>query len=182
MGQTYKVIKGASDVAPPQAGEGSGSIPASGSAPVIFLDVDGVLNNHASLAQHCHLLPEKVLLLRILCDLTDAKIVISSAWRSFMRENEERGLCPFRFAMHKAGFPTGRILGRTTDGYQARGTEVNEWLMEHKPQRWVIIDDEAFNFMEDEVQAQRFVQTDGAVGLTWCDCQKALGILGRNTD
>lgn len=152
-----------------------------GSAPVVFLDVDGVLNNHASLAQYCHLLPEKVLLLRILCDLTDAKIVISSAWRTFMREEkDERGLCPFRFAMHKAGFPTGRILGRTSDGWKARGTEINDWIMEHKPQRWVIIDDEAFNFMEDEVQAQRFVQTDGACGLTWRDCQSAMRILGQN--
>lgn len=32
MAQTYKILSGPSDVAPPQAGEGSGPIPASGSA------------------------------------------------------------------------------------------------------------------------------------------------------
>lgn len=31
MGQTYKILSGPSDVAPPQAGEGIGPIPASGS-------------------------------------------------------------------------------------------------------------------------------------------------------
>lgn len=36
MGQTYKILSGPSDVAPPQAGEGSGPIPASGSGPCWF--------------------------------------------------------------------------------------------------------------------------------------------------
>lgn len=180
MGQIYKVIKGAPDIASPQTEAGEGSIPAPGSAPVIFLDVDGVLNNNASLALGCHLLPEKVLLLRILCDLTDARMVISSAWRDFMRDENE-GLCPFRFAMHKVGLPVHRIIGRTGPGFESRGRQINEWILEHKPfGMWVILDDEEFDFHDDAVMSQRFVQTDGTVGLTWRDCQKALRILGRN--
>ena len=48
---------------------------------IVFLDIDGVLNNKASFANGIEIIPEKVLLVNEICGITGAKIVLSSAWR-----------------------------------------------------------------------------------------------------
>lgn len=148
---------------------------------IIFLDIDGVLNTHGSIMENVHLLPEKVKLIVLLCDMTGASVVISSAWREFMETDEIDGpLCPFRFAMRRAGFPVNRIIGRTGHN-QTRGLEINEWLMAQtpQPQRWVIIDDEGHDFAGDPVQWSRFVRVDPVAGMTWENVKKAMKILNE---
>ena len=44
---------------------------------VLFLDIDGVLNTIASMAEGVELVPEKVIHIRDICEATQSKIVIS---------------------------------------------------------------------------------------------------------
>ena len=47
---------------------------------IIFLDIDGVVSTHRCQWQ---LDPEKMELIKRICDATDAKIVITSSWRGY---------------------------------------------------------------------------------------------------
>lgn len=50
---------------------------------LIFLDIDGVLNSRASIAMGVHLVPEKVMLVDMLREMSGpgTEVIISSTWR-----------------------------------------------------------------------------------------------------
>lgn len=47
---------------------------------IIFLDIDGVVSTHRC---QWKLDPEKMELIKRICDATDAKIVVTSSWRGY---------------------------------------------------------------------------------------------------
>ena len=73
-------------------------------APVIFLDIDGVLNRTMS-ATHIRLDDDLVERLRQLIAATGSKIVLSTFWRHF----EEY----IRYVLHRHGIAADAIIGRT---------------------------------------------------------------------
>ena len=78
---------------------------------LMFVDVDGVLNNRATLSAgtSCWLLdPNCLLLLKDIVDKTGAKIVISSTWRCF-----EKGLVTLKQHFRKHNIPNW--IGCTED-------------------------------------------------------------------
>ena len=146
---------------------------------VIFLDIDGVLNNHT----HAHKRgpdkkplgykvfdPESVMLLNWITDSTDAEIVISSMWR------EKRTLDELREVFFKQGI-TGEVIDVTPVLGTERGKEVDAWLdanLEMGPIRFVIIDDTP-EF--DMFQMESYVQTDANIGLRKEHADKAIKLL-----
>lgn len=114
---------------------------------VIFLDIDGVLNTVQSeiywgSKQENHYLlfcPITILNLnRILKEVPDVKIVISSSWRvgSTIKELKEifsKNLIDESFIIDKTPF-----LGYDVD----RGIEINQWLSKNSVESFVIIDDD----------------------------------------
>lgn len=62
---------------------------------IIFLDIDGVLNNfHFALREQKNkyggyliINPEKVTILKTICDITDAKIVLSTGWKDIFDDS-----------------------------------------------------------------------------------------------
>lgn len=142
---------------------------------IIFLDVDGVLNNFASLAEHIHLLPEKCLLVRRLCKITDAKIVLSSTWRMFMKSPD----CPLLFAFDKAGLPRKLIVGATDTLKGGRGKQIDRWLVGQNVESYVIIDDDMHDFSPAHIQ--RMVRTRMETGLTENGVEKAASLLNAAT-
>ena len=152
---------------------------------VIFLDFDGVITNYES---RYNLNAKKMEIIKHICDVTDAKIVITSSWRfatledtmiSITDTSKDPNLTPF--------FPAERVIG-VTDRMRAikngntdklfrvpRGTEIKEWLNEHKDvDKYVIIDDDTDMLLE---QADFFVRTDGVEGITEKDAEKVIQIL-----
>jgi hypothetical protein len=154
---------------------------------VIFLDIDGVLNSerfnrkleeqHRQLGHHevceCFKLTrqidrEAITRLNRLVAETDAKIVVSSSWRTLLDPPElyrvlgEHGL-------------VAEIIGETPDGYDDemraiyefpdrvfRGHEIDFWLKKHpEVDRFVILDDASDMVMHKN----RLVQTDCEEGL-----------------
>lgn len=109
---------------------------------VIFLDYDGVLNDveyfvefHSRPGIHFgkdSLDPKRISLLKNLCSLTGAKVVLTSAWRDDLET---------RKYLKKCGIP---ILGATPHKRNDnRGTEIHQWMLDHKfTGQYIILDDE----------------------------------------
>lgn len=153
----------------------------------IFLDIDGVLNSEQFYEEKTHkerfeefrkefedyvafkladIDSKAVKLLNKLTDISKAKIVVSSSWRSI--PNLE---LLFKYVGIKES-----IFGKTPYlDSRYRGKEINEWLKNIKePYKYVILDDD--NDMLEE-QLNNFIQTDWRKGLTDKDVTEAIKIL-----
>lgn len=125
---------------------------------VIFLDIDGVLNNFALIRAHGfdHIDEAMVRVLGGIVRQTEADIVLSSFWRLDPRD---RSLVDAALKNH------GMFVSDKTPSLGgSRGTEIASWL-ESNPgvERYAILDDdeEAGVGMEHS-----FFQTDAEVGIT----------------
>lgn len=152
--------------------------------PLIFLDIDGVLNNYPGLVKlrarqvGAHdiddsedMFPEHVERLNRIIQETGALVVLSSSWRRMFP------LVTIVSFLERRGF-RGRIIGKTPtslSGY--RGEEINRWLAENTsggvPPRFVILDDGS----DMEPHQDRLVQTDMDLGLTEEDAARAISLL-----
>lgn len=131
---------------------------------ILFLDIDGVLNNDSSLSEGIHLIPEKIVMIRELCIELDLYIVISSSWRILLTLNEIQKI--FRLL----GFScTNRIIDITRKSKcgELRGNQIEDWLLDN-PQvhKYVIIDDDSDML---EYQKEQFIHINHHVGLCYKD-------------
>ena len=138
--------------------------------PILFLDVDGVLNHEAIFLRNIHppLDPELVARLNRLCEATGAQVVLSSSWRadafSNGLEDDLRATGALRHA-HPTD-PRTKWLNAVSNGgvimARVRGAEITEWLSRHpEVTPYAIVDDSSDMLPE---QMPRFVQTDFQAG------------------
>jgi hypothetical protein len=83
--------------------------------PVLFLDMDGVMNDHSKLPSgYCGIHPEKVELLNwLFAEVPDLRIVLSTSWR-YMILKGEMTLKGFEMLMLIHGIQCqGRVIGYT---------------------------------------------------------------------
>jgi hypothetical protein len=154
--------------------------------PIVFLDVDGVLNSHqwfeslenakATDRIERHIDPAAVVRLERIFQATGASVVISSAWRhGQLYDILIEGL-------KRHGF-TGPVIGKTIISQCSdcvRGNLIDRWLKDNMANHWsfrqyVILDDDA-----DMLYWQKgnFVKTDSSTGgLTDELTDKAIAIL-----
>lgn len=147
---------------------------------IIFLDIDGVLNSEEFFIHREHTPEAKkkwteqsdidrnaVELLNKITDATDAKIVISSAWRVG------------RTKEWLDGFFTGvgvrgKVVDRTANFSNERLDEVKDWLeIFPEVEKFIILDDE-FDWGN---LSDRFVKTSWKTGLTDYHVEKAIELL-----
>lgn len=131
--------------------------------PVIFLDVDGVLNRSGHSGHGLE--EEKLRLLKDIVDSTGAVVVVSSSWRKDVRSSSRlftalaargipwAGQTPSLDAMGEGGLVQAA----------SRGVEIKEWLA-HNPQvkRYVILDDDP----DADTGTERLILTRSGTGLT----------------
>jgi len=136
---------------------------------ILFLDIDGVLNNAASLSEGIHIIPEKCLMIRDICWRTGAKVVVSSTWRIGRSLDELQQI----FRLVGMG---GLIVDRTPFHNEGpRGEEIDHWLKDNtRTKQYAIVDDDADML---EHQMQYFVKTEGIVGITTFERDKLIDIL-----
>ena len=139
---------------------------------VIFLDIDGVLNNFGLISRYGFDYIDEgcVLLLAQVVKSTRAEIVLSSSWR-----REEYDLSLAKAALERADLEikdcTPWLNGR------ARVYEIKQWLEEHPGvTKFVILDDD-----EDAgFEVDGFFQTDPEVGFTSEIAENVVLYLGAN--
>jgi len=121
---------------------------------VIFLDIDGVLNeaySHSRAPNGCiGVDDDKVQRLRQIVDATGAKIVLCSTWKSGWSRDPE--LCDHdaEYLNKKLSREHLRILDKTQDQIIDRGAGILRWLEKRsdKP-AWIVLDDDIFKDYEE---------------------------------
>ncbi len=126
------------------------------SAPVLFLDVDGVLNRCGK--SHQGIEDDKLALLRRIIIETECRIVLSSTWRLFER-NLQR--IKKEIELHDV---TPDLSERTGAIYisKQRGDEIQAWLDTNPADCFCILDDDA----DMGELLPHLVKTDSFTGLT----------------
>lgn len=145
--------------------------------PIVFLDMDGVLNSHDQHSNgYCGTTPAAVMVFNEVLRQTEALIVISSAWRYMVPE--AMTLKGFEYLLLTHGVECkDRILDVTCrdEDLQPRGLQIRHWLNEHGgDRRYVVLDDLDLGITE---HGHPFVQTDSAVGLRSEDGIRVVEIL-----
>lgn len=130
--------------------------------PILFMDIDGVLNNTVFSNSYLGKWPLDPKAIQYLNEIQDWNFVISSSWR------KARKLSKIQDKFSSLGFK-GKLLDITPDfpqPYMVRGNEIKAWLEDNmlaSPNAvYAIIDDEPSMLLE---QAQCYVQTDPHYGL-----------------
>lgn len=157
----------------------------------IFLDIDGVLNDHTRHANgYCGMTDRCVTAFnRVLADVPEAKIVLTSAWRyaCLSLEMSSKG---FEIMMLTHGVAAkDRVRGCTASDEAVCGEgQSREWLKAHGVEirctqiDWYLKADinhcAACVVIDDlDLSLPNFVRTDGDTGLTEADADKVIGIL-----
>lgn len=146
--------------------------------PLIFLDIDGVLNGHAfdAAAMSCSFEPQCVMLFNRLLADADAEVVISSSWR-YMITGGAMTLRGFEYLLRTHHLAvSGRLVGHTVrdEAVPTRGGQISEWLSRDPRDRYVVLDDLDLGIT---AAGHPLVLTDGSVGLTEADYAAALAVL-----
>lgn len=149
---------------------------------VIFLDVDGVLNDDKTptrTRKGCIFVDEsKIFLLKRIVDETGAKIVLSSTWRYDRDDSRYNGdFLDLQKSIRAAGLDFYSYTPVDVLGIR-RGMEIRAWLGVHtEVKKYVILDDELFDYKERRL-LDRLVKTDFADGgLKEDHVKDAIGLL-----
>ncbi len=124
---------------------------------VIFLDIDGVLNNSKHMALHRGQIdPQNIACLNHLVEATGAKIVLSSSWRSYVGEDRICSIQAFALLLHTHGLrnASSAFLDTTRQDVLSDAELVNDrayqckdWLDTHpEVTSHVALDDCEFSF------------------------------------
>ena len=155
---------------------------------IIFLDIDGVLNNAEFMPHHRgrpseyaygqfvgedYFNPHCVANLNKIVRATGAKYVLSSSWRKLFEIDTMR-----EFFLHQRVH--GELMDYTgSDTTRVRGYEIQTWLDENPGvESFVILDDDR----DMEHLMPYLVHTSWAKGLEEHHVQKAIEILSEGTD
>jgi hypothetical protein len=149
---------------------------------IVFLDIDGVLNNHSrQMNLYCGIHKDKIDLLNQVILRTNCDIVISSAWR-YMVIGGEMTVKGFEYMLLSHGLRCyDRVIDVTPsdEAIQSRGKQISGWLSKNKEkfnvQEYVVVDDLSLDI---ESCGHPFVQTDGTVGLEQMHVEEMITILG----
>lgn len=157
---------------------------------VLFLDIDGVLNDHrfSEAAQSCTLKASCVEAFNLILTEAQPRVVISSAWRYMV----------FRGVMTWPGFCymlrthgvhrhiSSFLMGCTGPDEEApsRGEQIAEWVQKSTTfpvDHFVVLDDVPEGMSMGPVQ-EHLIQTDGRVGLTMAQARRVIARLKGLSD
>ena len=133
---------------------------------VIFLDIDGVLNNNSDR----EISNDKLKLLSELVSKTGADVVLSSSWRYGWNKPElnQPGTRIYRL---KQLLKDNDIVIKDTIGLDlTKSIQIKNYLNTNMISNYIVLDDEP-------IDTANLVQTNAEQGLTQSDCQKAFQLL-----
>ena len=142
---------------------------------VIFLDVDGVLNNTEDFRTNWQITPDHLNNLKAIVDATEAKIVLSSAWKNVYtsRAKVVRALESVGLEIYD-DTPAKGVDRFTHCG--AKVVEIASYLEDHpEVTNYVILDDRSF----PEEMENHHVKTTLGIGLLEEHANQAIEILNQ---
>lgn len=169
---------------------------------VIFLDIDGVLNTSETFIRRKNKYFKtgiydleidlfRVEYLKQIIDETDAKIVLSSSWRSYFLKFDKEIIPATLKAVelcnifNKYNIEIYDITSK--DNNLTRGTQINMWLNDNAVDSFVILDDESSHLQEfigkELIKTSKvkdgeiLTNMDDCLGLSPEDVEKAISIL-----
>lgn len=155
---------------------------------VIFLDIDGVLNCISTKArcQGCIGIDDlKVKLLKQIIDNTNAKIVLTSTWKTEWNKNLEECDYTGKYLNNKLKKQKLWILDKTEDNVENRGQGIYNWIKKYNIKHWVVLDDEIFKDYKKYGIKRYLVKTefyDDNGGLQEEHVEKAIKILNGDLE
>lgn len=150
---------------------------------VLFLDVDGVLNDHKQLPSgYCTIHPACMGWLNFIIRHTDCKLVLTSAWR-YMILSGDMTLKGFEYMMVTHGLTKQKeslFVGHTVSDEEVskRENQIFNYIHYHRGMvdKWAIADDLPLEFLLPQYQ-KRFVKTASHLGLTYDNACDLVSIL-----
>lgn len=138
---------------------------------VIFLDIDGVLNDHTLMNNGwCGIHHDRCKVLnRFLRSHPKVKIVLSSAWR-YMVIGGSMTVKGFEHMLVACGLDAhDRLLGITVSDEDVRDREdqIDRWVQLFKPNSWIVLDD-----LDLQLPETNFVRTNANKGVMIDDVLK----------
>jgi len=145
---------------------------------VIFLDIDGVLNNPGNFVEKKAIIdPLCVNRLNIIMSITNAKIVVSSSWR-YMVYGGAMTTLGFGYLLSSHGIPKILDITPKDEEVAGRGNQCLAWLSKHpEVTNHVAIDDDDIGMIMPNLN---FYKTDGSKGLTDADIKEICNLLRIN--
>ena len=153
---------------------------------VLFLDVDGVLNTRYTkdrvygTTKLIGIEDRYVANLKKIIDVTDAKIVLTSSWKRWIKIDDQQG----QYLKDKLAVFGLEVYDVTEDRGDNRGYGILQYVGHNNVTRWVVLDDEefddyrAFGIMRHLVKTTWYME-DGGLGES--DAEEAIKILkGEN--
>lgn len=148
---------------------------------VIFLDIDGVLNNTITggVMHWNSTTLDRVALLNKIIDSTGAKLFIISSWvdESFFNNDNEK----LKSFLYERGIREGSIEGFRRNGIAKEDGIVEIFSENESIESFIIIDDNATILTNDFLKT-RFINTQSLVGLTEEDVNKAIELLSSKKE
>ena len=139
---------------------------------IIFLDIDGVLNNINAIKNPSYCLDDNCIKrLKTILDKTNAKIVLSSSWRL----RKDMHLLLLAQKITDLGINLDLIIDATPQ-MTNRTEEILDWVENNKVSlninKWIAIDDTPLN-----LDKNKFVKKDFKTGLIDEDVIKSINLL-----
>jgi hypothetical protein len=163
----------------------------------LFLDIDGVMNNQKDwlwkvkndmeqFKNHRMFCDEAWGMLANVCQLTGAKVILSSSWRLNLVEIYEEGYAP-QFKSRRENYSDMvmllkyfdfygiELVGLTAGRHDYRGKQIVEYVNTHftPEDEWLVIDDEVRDIRGYVVDNQ-IIQTDFKTGLLPEHCERII--------
>ena len=157
---------------------------------LIFLDIDGVLNNSETAARapsgNTGIEDKLVQKLAHIVGETDAKIILTSDWKIEWEEFEFCCSEDAKYLNRKLKKQGIKITSKTYDEhvydtyFEDRGKGIHKFLKKiQNLETYVVIDDHTFSDFDEEIRAH-LVLTDYSKGLTDEDAEKAIRLLNMD--
>lgn len=136
---------------------------------VLFLDVDGVLNECLSKSRATSgvigIDDDKVQLLRQIIEATGAQIILTSSWRKSWSRDPLLCRQDGVYLERKLEQEDLHIAGKVSDAIWDRGEGIREWLGDHPTVKtWIALDDDIFPDFEEKGIMPHLVQTNFYTG------------------
>jgi len=135
---------------------------------VIFTDIDGVLNY----SYKNQWIDESIDIYNRLCEEFDLKPVISSTWRTNHSKKDLQHIFNY-YGITTPIYDYTPILPE-----QPRGVEIETWIFENNPNKWIVIDDQVTDILPF---VSNVVKIRGWVGLSEEDYLTISKILSNGT-